>query len=269
MYRDAAKKSSSKSRIAKESLKWISWTEYLDVVERIRCDLEVLVKKCAEANHCNFSSIFSGNTIGESQIIDLRKMGSSESSARLNGSVKVKLFRKAALKYQQYLLLAFFASIPDRQRTFRELIPDQTLFKSSIDDAMNMGGESCYLVKHGPNDYKTGKTYGDRPPLVLDARLTVHIDYYLGYWRQFLNPKCDNLFVQARSGQPISSNGVYRTVARACYEKKGKKTNPHLLRDMLVTHVRGSDASEKQLEALALYMGHSIQMQRASYDRRT
>jgi hypothetical protein len=41
------------------------------------------------------------------------------------------------------------------------------------------------------------------------------------------------------------------------------------LRDMIVTHVRGSDASEKELEALALYMGHSIAMQRNSYDRRT
>ena len=38
---------------------------------------------------------------------------------------------------------------------------------------------------------------------------------------------------------------------------------------MIVTHVRETDASEKQLEALALYMGHSINMQRSSYDRRT
>jgi hypothetical protein len=38
---------------------------------------------------------------------------------------------------------------------------------------------------------------------------------------------------------------------------------------MIVTHVRESDASEKQLEALAMYMGHSVQMQRTSYDRRT
>ena len=38
---------------------------------------------------------------------------------------------------------------------------------------------------------------------------------------------------------------------------------------MVVTHVRGTDASEKELEALALYMGHSINMQRSSYDRRT
>jgi hypothetical protein len=38
---------------------------------------------------------------------------------------------------------------------------------------------------------------------------------------------------------------------------------------MLVTHVRETNASEKELEALALFMGHSIQMQRSSYDRRT
>ena len=66
-----------------------------------------------------------------------------------------------------------------------------------------------------------------------------------------------------------SSLSVYAIVARACYESTGKKTNPHLLRDMVVTHVRGTDASEKELEALALYMGHSINMQRSSYDRRT
>ncbi len=39
---------------------------------------------------------------------------------------------------------------------------------------------------------------------------------------------------------------------------------------MIVTHVqKNADASKKELEALALFMGHSIQMQRESYDRRT
>ena len=39
---------------------------------------------------------------------------------------------------------------------------------------------------------------------------------------------------------------------------------------MIVIHVRkNADVSEKELEALALFMGHSIQMQRKSYDRRT
>ena len=34
--------------------------------------------------------------------------------------------------------------------------------------------------------------------------------------------------------------------------------NPHLLRDSIVTYLRDTDASEKELEALALFMGHSI-----------
>lgn len=38
---------------------------------------------------------------------------------------------------------------------------------------------------------------------------------------------------------------------------------------MVVTHARDGQATEKELEALALYMGHSIAMQRTSYDRRT
>ena len=47
----------------------------------------------------------------------------------------------------------------------------------------------------------------------------------------------------------------------------GKKTNPHLVRDMIVTHLKTSGASEQELEALALFMGHSQAMQRSTYDR--
>ena len=47
----------------------------------------------------------------------------------------------------------------------------------------------------------------------------------------------------------------------------GKLTNPHLVRDMVVTHLRGGGASERELEALAIYMGHSLAMQRSTYDR--
>ena len=43
-------------------------------------------------------------------------------------------------------------------------------------------------------------------------------------------------------------------VSKSIFDITGKRTNPHLLRDIVVTHVRGTDASEKELEALALYM---------------
>jgi hypothetical protein len=53
------------------------------------------------------------------------------------------------------------------------------------------------------------------------------------------------------------------------YRITGKRTNPHLVRDSVVTHLRGTGASERELEALAIYMGHSVEMQRSTYDRRT
>jgi hypothetical protein len=36
-----------------------------------------------------------------------------------------------------------------------------------------------------------------------------------------------------------------------------------------VTHLRDSDASERELEALATLMGHSVQVQKSHYDKRT
>jgi len=35
----------------------------------------------------------------------------------------------------------------------------------------------------------------------------------------------------------------------------------------VVTYLRGTDASERQMEALSIYMGHSVEMQRGVYDR--
>eukprot|EP00978_Attheya_sp_CCMP212_P005979 scaffold13455_cov50-Attheya_sp.AAC.3 len=157
-------------------------------------------------------------------------------------------------------VVAFFSCIPDRQRTIRELELGRSFIKDS---------NGFWVVKHGPDDYKTGNVYGDRPPLVLAPELCPAIDRFLERWRPCLCPTSDLFFVQPRTGNPFSKHSVYDIVTRSCYKYTGKKTNPHLLRDMIVTHVRDSDASEKQLEALALYMGHSINMQRTSYDRRT
>jgi len=169
--------------------------------------------------------------------------------------------RRISTKFQAYLILAFFSCVPDRQRTFRELKVGRSFIR---DERIN-----CWTIKHGPDDYKTGKTYGDRPPLVLAPELTPAINDFLGRWRQCLLPSGEHFFVQPRTGKAFTQDSVYSLVARSCYKHTGKKTNPHLLRDMIVTHARDSNASEKELEAVALYMGHSISMQRSSYDRRT
>jgi integrase len=144
----------------------------------------------------------------------------------------------------------------------RELAIGSTLVKSEESDRR-------WTVRHGPDDYKTGKSYGERPAIRLREDLSRAIDDYIDHWRSALEPTTDYLFVQSRTGKPLTGDGIFQRVSRCCFKYGGKRTNPHLLRDMIVTHVRESDASEKELEALALYMGHSLNMQRTSYDRRT
>ena len=234
LHRDANKRQRLAPRSSDEKQKWLSWPEYLQVVQEMQKELVFLMKQQKE------------------QDANAKITKSDDSQAR-----------KIAVLFQKYLILAIFSSVPDRQRTIRELDIGRNFEKD--DDT------GCWCIKHAPEDYKTGKAYGERPTMFLAEPLTPWIDDFLAQWRPCLSPVASNtaLFVQPRTGKALTQDSVYQIVSRACYHYSGKRTNPHLLRDMLVTHVRESNASEKQLEALALYMGHSIQMQRTSYDRRT
>ncbi|KAL7460832.1 hypothetical protein ACHAXS_001273, partial [Conticribra weissflogii] len=192
--------------------------------------------------------------------------------------------KEIAVAFQHYLILAFFSCVPDRQRTFRELelgrnfLRVETTRSNDNDDTLKSSDSSfVWVIKHTADDYKTGGAYGERPPLPLHPSLTPAIDDFLDRWRPALVNDSEKstssfLFLQPRTGHPMTPNSLYQIVSRCCYKYKQKKTNPHLLRDMIVTHVRKNadySASEKGLEALALFMGHSIRMQRESYDRRT
>lgn len=229
-HRDASRRQAVSPRSSNEAKKWLSWDEYLDVIKALKDEVsQLLVTHSIDG-----------------------KMGINDVKGR-----------QIASAFQRYIVLAIFASVPDRQRTIRELEIGRTFLKDDNEQ---------WIIKHGPEDYKTGKTYGDRPPLVLTAGLSQAIDDFIDCWRPYLcaDESLNFLFLQPRTGNQLTGNSVYQIVSRACHKYTGKKTNPHLLRDMLVTHVRGSsDASERELEALALYMGHSISMQRNSYDRRT
>lgn len=245
LHRDAGKRQNNAPRSSDESQKWLSWPEYLVVVEQLQKEL------VAALDEYKTSSNDEQQPDPPTQVED--KDGKS--------AIYSPLQRKLATLFQKYLILAFFSSVPDRQRTIRELEIGRSFVKDE--------SSGCWGIKHAPEDYKTGKSYGERPLLQLSGHLTPWIDEFIAEWRTCLVPLSQNMFVQRTTGKPLTQNSVYQTVSRACYQYTGKRTNPHLLRDMLVTHVRESDASEKQLEALALYMGHSIQMQRSSYDRRT
>ena len=251
-HRDAGNRSKKAPRSSDEGKKWLDWSEYLEVIELLKADLGGMIDKYeTEANEQSANQVDNG--------VKRRK------------SLQVQQ-KEIAATFQHYLILSFFACVPDRQRTFRELQLDKNFMR--IDGESN--GEDTWVIRHSADDYKTGATYGERPPLPLLPSLTPAIDDFIERWRPCLlrnsddSPPSSFLFHQPKTGNPLSANSMYQIVSRCCYKYKEKKTNPHLLRDMIVTHVRkNSDASEKELEALALYMGHSVQMQRDSYDRRT
>jgi hypothetical protein len=227
VHRDAnARSRLTTSRVSDEKSKWLDWPQYLEVVDKSRKELLALKRDYANSNLA---------------------------SRR----------RSIAAAYQQYLVLAFFSIIPDRQRTIRELELGRTFLKD----------EDQWIIKHGAADYKTGKSYGDRPPLPIARELTADVDEFVENWRAHLLPQTSHLFVQpgvSGRGKGLTQDSLYQIVSRTCFRHAGKRTNPHLLRDMVVTHVRSqTNASEKELEALALFMGHSLSMQKKSYDRRT
>jgi hypothetical protein len=250
LHRDANRRQAVAPRVSNEDHKWLSWPDYLQVVQSARTDLQTLLQTYET----------------EYAIVPTAVNNQWQRAQKI-------LQRQVAVAYQKYLILAVFSNIPDRQRTIREL----ELGRSFVKDVRTQQ----WCIKHAPEDYKTGKTYGERPALHLPTSLTNEIDVFIDQWRPVLLMKhnektnatateCHHLFLSVRSGTPLTSDAVYYTVSKTCYQYSGKRTNPHLLRDMIVTHVReSSHASEQQLEALALFMGHSAAIQRKSYDRRT
>ncbi|KAL4540242.1 hypothetical protein Ndes2526A_g03237 [Nannochloris sp. 'desiccata'] len=167
--------------------------------------------------------------------------------------------KQVAWSLQRYLMFAILACVPDRQRTLRELEVGRTLSKEG----------DRWIIRHGPKDYKTGKSYGERPPLVLNPTVYPELEAYVNTWRQELaSPDHTFLFTQA-NGNPFSDKQLSKFFMTSAYRITGQRLTPHLVRDSIVTFLRKGDATERELEALALYMGHSIDMQRSSYDRRT
>ena len=245
------------SHAADEAAKWLDWPDYLRLVETLKLE-------CAPLNHAG----------------DQRPD------------------RDVAMAVQRYLLFAILACVPDRQRTLRELELGRTLVCEETDEILDDSEAETgtgtvaarrrrWTVQHAPEDYKTGGAYGARPALVLDPRLYPALEAWLfgpeeddvpsdpdsGYsdwgFRAALAPSHDRVFTRP-NGEAWTVSELSRTFSRAAMRLTGKKTNPHLVRDMVITHVRGEGlATDAELEALSLYMGHSVAMQKGTYDRRT
>jgi hypothetical protein len=113
---------------------------------------------------------------------------------------------------QLYLIFSILACVPDRQRTIRELEVGKTLIQE----------EGKWIIKHGPGDYKTGKAYGQRPPMVISDHLYSDLEEWISTWREKLSPDHNFLFT-ARGGRAFESQSLYGAFKRAAYRVTGKR----------------------------------------------
>lgn len=216
-----------------ESQKWLDWPEYLACVEYLK-------KDCA--------------------------LFTSDNQRRTD--------RAIARSYERYLIAALLAYMPpDRQRTFRELEEGKTLVRGDYRNGIFYPkADGDFYIKLGSEDYKTGDAYGEQI-LKIPEFLVPHLEVWLTKWRSALKPNHNFVFTQL-NGKPLTNESLYQLFRHAIYRAsvvlfgEGKATNPHLVRDMLVTHLYEIEASEAVMDALAVGMKHSRRTQRKSYDRR-
>lgn len=268
-------KPGNQSFIVRASIKIVKFLHHNELVKVIAaggklCDVPLIKELCEmNANYTRASKMKTDETSNPQKWISWPEFLHVVTKLRdqcttVTSTGKKRTNWAIAMSFQRYLICAILASVPDRQRTIRELRVGKTMMKKQ-----NGEFSGRWVIKHSSNDYKTGKYFGDRPPLVLSAEITSKLEEFLLRWRKYLNPEHDFVFSKVRGGAPLSACSVHSIVSTAIHNVSGKVTNPHLLRDAIITHVRGRDNSERDLEALALYMGHSLSTQQKCYDKRT
>jgi hypothetical protein len=82
------------------------------------------------------------------------------------------------------------------------------------------------------------------------------------------DPVSEFVFVRQK-GKPFAEADMSKFISTAAHALTGQRLNPHLLRDIFATHFLDNAASDADIASLAYGMGHSQEMLRASYDRRT
>lgn len=73
-----------------------------------------------------------------------------------------------------------------------------------------------WVIRHGPDDYKTGKDYGVRPPMVIHSRFYPALEAFVNEYRQYLSPRGKTLFC-CKMGAPLNGASVYRLITNTSF----------------------------------------------------
>lgn len=232
----------------------IPWLEVLDVVEKLRFEALLTNRFHTRSNRLNSSGKFK---------VD-----------------KVKRTEWArACDFQQFLMMAIYTAMPPgRPRDYYELEIEKTFvigdFQSGIftpQRQMKNPYQAQWWIHLLPQDYKTGKKYGEFWQRVPNTKfrdgttLYSYIDEWLTTWRPIFKPNHSRLFTTEK-GKEIDSSAFGGRIERSICRFTGVRVNPHSLRHIFVTHLRHIAASEEVLNSAAKAMRHSRKTQASIYD---
>ncbi|MBD2075504.1 hypothetical protein H6F86_16695 [Phormidium sp. FACHB-592] len=185
-----------------------------------------------------------------------------------------------AKSIQKFLIIALFTVMPpERSRTIRELELGRTLV-CGLSNGSNFipvekvqdKKQSKWYIHLSPEDYKTGKAYGEYwgeiPNVKFSEDKTLY--YYINLWlnehRAVLNPQHNFVFT-AHNGKPIQAGKMWDIVRNVFFRFTGVPVTAKELRRMYVTYLKDNGASEAELDAAAVAMHHSRRTQSEDYDK--
>lgn len=213
-----------------------------------------------------------------------------EGSRRVSGKHQGKATRsrnQLGRYLQTFLVVGFFVILPpDRTRTVRDLELERTLKLGLIQggvftsvERLAPKAEARWYIHLGPQDYKTGKFYGESWVEVPDMPLSNGLGFYhyLNLWisdfRLSFHPTHQVLFVTTHAthgatvGVPLCSGKLAKKISDAFEEQVGVPVVPQAFRKMFVTYLKSSGAEEHILDGAAAAMHHSRQTQERVYDQ--
>lgn len=187
--------------------------------------------------------------------------------------------RDIAAGFQKYIMCGIFTGLPERQRTLRELALGRTLFKRGTTWTIEQRAEDIKVEKYAEGGTRILPLPESIYP-ALEAWLHGYEDEngnWQGWidengerkgWRSVFRP--DHNFVFTRpNGTPFDTTTFCVFFKQIMHYYTGQACNPHLLRDIVVTHAMKRGEPEYKLRAIATLMGHEFETQQRNYDRRT
>lgn len=188
---------------------------------------------------------------------------------------------------QTFLILAFLSvRPPDRARTLYELEVGRTLLQGKYDgmftplDKLSDPTQAEWILRLKPEDYKTGKIYGEFYSIIKNVEfsdgkhLYDYIDRWLNQYRMALAPNHNRFFTTASTnpkfrGNPLTSQSIRSAIQHMTYRFTGIGVTTKDIRRMYVTHLKEIGASEAILEAACREMHHSREMQAEVYNKQS